>query len=163
MPINKKKYEQVIIYLCSKLSGEIKGKKKLAKLLYYSDFDFFEKFQKSITGETYKALPMGPFPVKLEEMLVGMKEKKEISIKAVKEREDYASTEIYNCSVKPDLSALDESEKKMLNRVAIKYGHLTGKQLEDLTHAEAPYIGTLLKNEIPYELAHYRGTDFSDL
>ncbi|MFH1201065.1 MAG: Panacea domain-containing protein [bacterium] len=163
MPINKKKYEQVIIYLCSKLGGEIRGKKKLAKLLYYSDFDFFEKNQKSITGDTYKALPMGPFPTKLEEVIVGMKGKKEISVKAIKEREGYAPTEIYNCSVKPDLLVFNKDEVKMLDRVIIKYGHLTGKQLEDLTHAEAPYIGTLLKNEIPYELTHYRGTDFSDL
>ena len=65
MPINKKKYEQVIIYLCSKLGGEIRGKKKLAKLLYYSDFDFFEKFQKSITGDIYNAYPKGPLPAML--------------------------------------------------------------------------------------------------
>ena len=51
----------------------------------------------------------------------------------------------------------------MLDRVATRYGHLTGKQLEELSHAEAPYIGTELKKEIPYELSFYRGTDFSDL
>ena len=53
-----------------------------------------------------------------------------------------------------------EEEKEMLDRVIVKYGHLNGKQLEDLTHAEAPYIGTKPK-EIPYELAFYRGTDFN--
>ena len=51
----------------------------------------------------------------------------------------------------------------MLDRIAIKYGQLNGKQLEELSHAEAPFIGTELKKEIPYELAFYRGTDFSDL
>ena len=51
----------------------------------------------------------------------------------------------------------------MLDRITVKYGHLNGKQLEELSHAEAPYIGTELKKEIPYELAFYRGTDFNDL
>ena len=60
MTLQKKKYQQVILYLCKKLGGEIQGKKKLAKLLYFADFDFFEKNQKPITGDTYKALPMGP-------------------------------------------------------------------------------------------------------
>jgi hypothetical protein len=35
-----------------------------------------------------------------------------------------------------------------LNRVSKIYGGLTGKQLEDLSHAEAPYIGTDEMGEI---------------
>ena len=163
MAINKRKYEQVIIYLCSKLGGTIRGKKKLAKLLYFADFDFFEKFQKPITGDVYKALPMGPFPTKLEDISREMKKKKEIVVENIEEREGYIPTEVYRCLVKPDTSFLDSQEKKMLDRVALKYGHLNGKQLEELSHAEAPYIGTEPKKEISYELSFYRGTDFNDL
>ena len=60
-------------------------------------------------------------------------------------------------------TAFDGEEKKMLDRVIMRYGHLNGKQLEELSHAEAPYIGTELRKDIPYELAFYRGTDFSEL
>ena len=76
MTLQKKKYQQVILYLCKKLGGEIQGKKKLAKLLYFADFDFFEKNQKPITGDTYKALPMGPVPVSFEKIISEMSEKK---------------------------------------------------------------------------------------
>ena len=62
MAIATKKYKEAIVYLCDQLGGEIRGKKKLAKLLYYMDFDHYEKNHKSITGDIYKALPMGPFP-----------------------------------------------------------------------------------------------------
>jgi uncharacterized phage-associated protein len=51
----------------------------------------------------------------------------------------------------------------MLDRVIARYGQLNGKQLEDLTHAEAPYIGTEPSQTIAYELSSYRGTDFGDL
>jgi len=163
MALNKKKYQNAILYLCQKLGGKVNGKKKLAKLLYFADFDFYEKNQKSITGDTYKALPMGPFPTTLEKITDEMSEKKLLNIKKTEEREGYLPTEIYECLSKPDLSALDEEEKKMLDRIAIKYGHLTGKQLEELSHSEAPYAGTELKKEIPYDLTFYRGTDFSDL
>lgn len=163
MGINKKKYEQVIIYLCSKLGGVIRGKKKLAKLLYFADFDYFEKFQKPITGDIYKALPMGPFPSKLEDVSSEMEEKKEIIIENIEERDGYIPTEVYRCLVKPDTSVFESNEKKMLDRVVLKYGHLTGKQLEELSHAEAPYVGTEPKKEIPYELSFYRGSDFKDL
>ncbi len=163
MAIHKTKYQQIILYLCQKLGGEVKGKKKLAKLLYFVDFDFFEKYQHSITGDTYKALPMGPVPSALDQITADMTNKKMIEIKKVEEREGYIATEVYHCIAKPDISVFTDEEKKMLDRVATKYGHLNGKQLEELTHNEAPYIGTELKKEIPFELSYYRGTDFSEL
>ena len=163
MPINQKKYQDAVLYLCQKLGGTVRGKKKLAKLLYFADFDFYEKYEKSITGDTYNALPMGPFPSSLDEITTAMVDKKQISIERMEGKEDYNPTEVYTCLVEPKDGALDNTERKMLDRIVTKYGHLSGKQLQELSHAEAPYIGTLLKQEIPYELAFYRGTDFSDL
>jgi len=163
MVFNKKKYQNAILYLCQKLGNEVRGKKKLAKLLYFVDFDLYEKRQKPLTGDVYRAFPMGPFPSKLEEITEEMAKEKLLSIDNVEERDGYNATEIYHCIKKPDISIFEEEEKKMLDRVATKYGHLNGKQLEDLSHNEAPYIGTELRKEIPYELAFYRGTDFSDL
>jgi len=163
MSFNKKKYQNAILYLCQKLGNEVRGKKKLAKLLYFVDFDLYEKRQKPLTGDVYKAFPMGPFPSKLEEITDEMAKEKMLSINNVEEHNGYNATEIYHCLKKPEISVFEDEEKKMLDRVAIKYGHLNGKQLEDLSHNEAPYIGTELRKEIPYELALYRGTDFSDL
>ena len=159
--ISEKKYQEVILYLADKLGGEIKGKKKLAKLLYFVDFDFFEKFQKSITGDMYKALPMGPFPITMEKVVTGMVDEKKIVISLEKTRTDYNPTEIYRIKEKPEIF-FSKDEQKILDRVVLKYGHLSGKQLEDLTHAEAPYIGTAPNQEIAYELAFYRGTNLDE-
>ena len=161
--IDIKKYQNVIAYLCQKLGGEIRGKKKLAKLLYFADFDFYEKTEKSITGDVYRALPMGPFPVMLDEVTSKMQRNKIITIEHTEDLPGYNPTEVYHCTIKIEPVALSEQERKMLDRIVTRYGHLNGKQLEELSHSEAPYIGTELKNEIPYELAFYRGTDFSDL
>lgn len=163
MILHKKKYQQAILYLCHSLGGQIKGKKKIAKLLYFVDFDLYEKDEKSLTGDTYKALPMGPFPSDLESILTEMKQSKLLSIESVEEYQGYVPTEMYTCLQDPDINVFDEKEKAILDRVIERYGHLTGKQLEELSHSEAPYIGTELKHIIPYELAFYRGTDFSDV
>lgn len=160
--INEKKYQNVILYLSSKLGGEIRGKKKLAKLLYFADFDYFEKKEEPITGETYKALPMGPYPVHMENIIKDLVTAKKLSVENVEEIPGYYPTEIYKIKNKPDLGVFTDDEIKTLDRVALKYGHLSGKQLEDLTHAEAPYIGTKPNQEIAYELAFYRGTDLSN-
>ena len=159
--ISEKKYKEVILYLAEKLGGEIKGKKKLAKLLYFVDFDFFEKFQKSLTGDVYKALPMGPFPVTMERVLTDMAREEKITIKFEKVRADYNPTEIYRAKKKME-GNFSKEERQILDRVILKYGNLSGKQLEDLTHAEAPYIGTAPNQEIAYELAYYRGTNMDE-
>ena len=161
MTLHTEKYKQVILYLCAKLGKEVKGKKKLAKLLYFVDFDFFEKNQKYFTGDTYKALPMGPFPVSMEKITTEMVKEGSLKIDSLPERDGYIPTEVYTGIKDPSVSNFTEEEKNMLDRVIERYGHLNGKQLEDLTHAEAPYIGTEPKKEIPYELAFYRGTDFN--
>lgn len=163
MSLHRRKYQNAVLYLCRKLKGEVRGKKKLAKLLYFADFDLYEKSQKSITGDVYRALPMGPVPSALEDIVLDMEKKKMLDIKQREEREGYIPTEIYRSIVEPDISVFTQEEKEMLDRVAIKYGHLNGKQLEELSHAEAPYVGTEPWKEIPYEMAFYRGTDFSDV
>ena len=84
-----------------------------------------------------------------------------LKIDSLPERDGYIPTEVYTGIKDPSVSNFTEEEKNMLDRVIERYGHLNGKQLEDLTHAEAPYIGTEPKKEIPYELAFYRGTDFN--
>lgn len=160
--LNKEKYTNVILYLCSELGGEVRGKKKLAKLLYFVDFDAFEKTESSVTGDIYKALPMGPVPNSLQEITSEMEHAGLVKIDSVSEIRGFNATEVYTCLKKPEMSVFSMEEKKILDRVIVKYGHLNGKQLEELTHAEAPYNGTKSLEEIPYELAYYRATDFAD-
>ncbi len=161
MAVHTEKYKQVILYLCAKLGKEVKGKKKLAKLLYFIDFDFYEKNQKHFIGDTYKALPMGPFPVSMEAVTKEMVKDGSLKIDSINEWDGYAPTETYTGLQSPTDAGFTKEEKEMLDRVIQKYGHLNGKQLEDLTHAEAPYSGTKPNEEIFYELAFYRGTDFN--
>ena len=165
MAMNSKKYQNAILYLCKQQGGTLYGKKKLAKLLYYLDFDRYEykESTQSVTGDIYKALPMGPFPEHM--MAVVQKLAKDGKLRAGKAESmpGYNPTEVYECRIDPDISVFDKDELAILERVAMRYGHLNGKQLEDLTHAEAPYVGTELSEEIAYDLAFYRGTDFSEL
>ena len=164
MAIDRKKYQNAILYLCWKIGGEVRGKKKLAKLLYFADFDLYEKDQRSITGDIYKAFPKGPLPSALNEMIQGLAKKGTLRVETIQEwGADYAPTEVYQCTTKPDMSVFDSEEIKILDRVARRYGNLNGEQLAELSHAEAPYAATELHQEVPYEFAYYRGTDFSDL
>lgn len=143
----------------------MRGKKKLAKLLYYVDFDRYEYEDSavSLTGDIYRALPMGPVPKHFTDIIAQLAKKGKLKIEQQEGSPEYKPTEVYTCIAEPDMLVFDEKEKKILTRVATLYGNLNGKQLEDLTHAEAPYIGTELNEEIAYDLTFYRGTNFDEV
>ena len=49
--LNKKKLKAVILYLAARVPDLTA--KKLYCLLYFIDFDFYEKYERSLTGLTY--------------------------------------------------------------------------------------------------------------
>ncbi len=158
-PFNSEKFEEVILYLLVHAPKQtISGKKKLAKLLYFADFNYFEAFEEPITGATYRALPMGPVPKELESTLAKLEGKKvTILKKSIGLENDIC---VYKLAEEPnalDFSKLSSKEKKVLDKVIKDYGHLPGKALENITHAEAPYCATAPGEYIHYELAFYRG------
>lgn len=160
-----KKYENTILYLCKALGGAVSGKKKLAKLLYYVDFDRYEykESMQSVTGDTYKHWKMGPVPNSYTAVIDKLEKAGKLTHESVDNGVGYNPTEVYMCQSDPDMSVLDADDVIILNRVAQKYGGLSGKELEILTHQEAPYVATEPDEDIPYDLAFYRETDFSDV
>ncbi len=159
------KYENAVLYLCDKLGGTIQGKKKLAKLLYYVDFDRFEykESMSTVTGDTYKSWKMGPVPEKYMEVVATLEKKNMLKRSTSGGSDGYRPAEVFTAVTKPDVSVFDNDDIAILDRVVKNYGNLDGKKLEILTHQEAPYIATEPDHEIAYELAFYRETDFSDV
>lgn len=159
--LNEKKYRNAILYLTGKIGrGSVWGKKKMYKLLYFLDFDFFEKYERPITGDIYHKLQMGPAPSYFDAIAADLKKEGLLDITKTKVCPGYNDAFIYKALAKPDISVFDKSEVEMLERVIKKYGDKSGTELETITHKEAPYLAVEDGEEIPLELSHYRGTNF---
>ena len=78
-----KKVSKCCFILVPQVEGWGGGKKKLAKLLYFADFDCMKK-SKSITGDIYKATK-GPLPVSLQDVVDEMLDKNMIKVDSVLE------------------------------------------------------------------------------
>lgn len=153
MDINKEKYKNAILFFSERVSHI--GKTKLNKLLYFMDFDHYEKYGKSITGDTYTNNDLGPVPSHVDEILDEMIGEKlvEISIEPVIDYIRYRLAPLVR--YKPDLFKADEVE--MLCGVVDKWANHTARELVIASHGEAPWIATRKGEEIPYALAYYRG------
>lgn len=153
MKINNEKYRNAILFFASNVPNL--GRVKLNKLLYFSDFDHFEKYGEPVTGETYQNDELGPVPMHIEQIIREMEseEQAEVVAEAVIDfvRYHLVPRIHYNPRIfKP-------SEMEILSAVSEKWGHHTAKELVIASHGEAPWLATRNGETIPYALAYYRG------
>lgn len=156
------KYCETVLFLLECLGGRIEGKVKLAKLMYFADFDHFEQFEAAISGDVYTNREMGPLGGLLDAATRQLHSEGAIERTQESKMAGGEKTMCLTLLGKRETSLLSESEKGTIRRVADKYGKLNGKQLTDLVHNEAPWLGTKPGEKIPYELAFYRGTAFGE-
>src|SRR5437870_4028341 len=120
--LDKDKYKNVVLYLLQEM-GEIKGKKKAYKLLYFLDFDFYEAYEKSLTGETYTALPMGPAPRYFDGIIDELRASGDLQVSKSRILAHHENdTVIFRPSTKNHTFHFTVQEKKMLDRIVRVYG-----------------------------------------
>jgi len=76
---NLDKFKQVLLYVLNKVGGKPNiGETVLHKLLYFIDFDYYEKFEENLMGATYIKNHHGPTSVELGEILKEMQRQGEL-------------------------------------------------------------------------------------
>ena len=152
--INRRKYKNAILYFLSNINNEHLGKTKLMKLMYYLDFDHFEKHGISVTEDTYCNLPAGPVPNEASDILEEMKSEGLISISTeqVKDFRKYNYTPL----VSPNIELFKPTESDMLKEVCRKWEYHSTAEIVNASHGEAPWVATREGENIPYALAFYR-------
>jgi uncharacterized phage-associated protein len=153
--MDREKMQQVVLFFLEKINNRHLGRTKLMKLLYYVDFDHFERFGTSITGARYRKLPHGPVPDKADKVIAQM-EKDGLVASVQMDAGPYAQDRLITRGGAFDSSKFSGGELEILQLVARRWEHATAKQIEAATHREAPWASTEDKKAIDYELAEYR-------
>jgi len=71
MEVNKEKMRELICYVLKNFENNV-NRDLLLKILFFSDFDYYNRYKKSITNETYKKYPNGPIPIHFTEIKDGL-------------------------------------------------------------------------------------------
>ena len=157
---NIEKFRQVLLYVLTQVAGKPNvGETVLHKLLYFIDFDYYEKFDESLTGVTYIRNHHGPTAVDLREILQQML--KNGDVKTVK-------IQYYGCPQKkhlalalPDLSALSAREIKHIDEVLSHLANKNAKEIEAYSHGDLPWQAAEPGQAIDYEAVFYRDARYS--
>jgi len=154
------KFKNVLLYILERCAGKPNvGETVLYKLLYFSDFNYYEMYEEHLTGAKYRKLPFGPVPQKLDTIVAQMMEKG--MIKRIKtEYYDKMQTR-YIPLAKADLTELKASEKEVIDKVIEQLSDLSASAISNYSHKDMPWMASKEGEEINYELAFYREAPYS--
>jgi uncharacterized phage-associated protein len=131
----------------------------LYKLLYFIDFDYYEKYEKQLMGLTYIKNTHGPTPREFVSVVKRMKASGELV--EVKSKFFAHEQKKFLPHHAPDLSLISGQELELIDDVLQRYADKSATQLSDMTHRDMPWKATKDKEDIDYELAFYRSDEFS--
>jgi len=157
---NYDKFREVLLYILAKIGARPNvGQTVLYKLLYFIDFDFYEKYEEQLMGAVYIKNRYGPTPTHFKKLVEEMEA--EGSLESVSSKYfKYAQTK-YLPRRMPDLSLLSARELQLIDEVINRLGHMTAAQLSEYSHGDTPWLGAEEDSKINYEMVFYRTPEYS--
>lgn len=150
------KFKQVLLYITSKCAGKPNvWKTVLNKLLYFCDFDYYERHGESITWVNYIKKMRWPVPQVMDLVIDSMVKRQEIQEIEVPYY-DFTQKRIIPL-INPDLSVLNAEELAQIDEIISKYWDKNAEWMTNWSHGDIPWDAT--PNEwdvISYWLVMYR-------
>lgn len=153
---NLEKFKEVLLYILSIVGGKPNvGEVVVYKLLYFIDFDFYEKFEEQLIGATYIKNHYGPTPVEFKIIVDDMIKKGEV-VKVDGKYFNYPQRK-YLPLREPDLTKLkDARELRHIDEVIARLGDKNATELSDYSHEDTPWIVAKENQPLDYEAVFYR-------
>lgn len=157
---NLKKFKEVLLYILSKVGSKPNiGETVIYKLLYFIDFNYYEKYEEQLIGATYIKNHYGPTPKEFVKIIEKMEEDKELVM--IKGKYFEYPQRKYLPLRMPDLSVLNGSELEVINEVLDKLSDMNAVQISEYSHKDVPWLTADDGEIIEYESVFYRTPEYS--
>lgn len=157
---NIKKFKEVLLYILNKVGSKPNiGETVLYKILYFIDFDFYEKYEEQLIGATYIKNNYGPTPVEFRKIVEKMIDDGEI-IKVESTYFEYPQTK-YLPVRKADLAKLKANEIELIDNILHRLSDMNASQISEYSHNDVPWLTTENQEIIEYESVFYRTPSYS--
>ncbi len=157
---NIEKLKEVFLYILVKVGNKPNvGESVINKLLYFIDFDYYEKYEEQLIGATYIKNHYGPTPCELGIVLKEMEKNKEILS---------VSNKVFDFEQKkfialrdPNLLVLNARELDHINEVLDRLSNKNAKEISEYSHGDIPWKAYKDGDTIDYESVFYRDDKYS--
>jgi len=156
------KFRQILLHILKKVGGKPNiGMTVLYKLLYFIDFDYYEKYEDQLMGLVYLKNHHGPTPLLFENLIGDMVKKGDVEIVKSKFYQYPQTKYLVNPEIEPNLSILNGQEQKHIDWELERLSDLTANQLSDLSHKDVPWVSAENGKPLDYESVFYRTPETS--
>ena len=153
-------FKEVLLYILRKVGAKPNvGESVLYKLLYFIDFNFYEKYEEQLIGATYIKNNLGPTPKEFIKIVEVMEKEKELI--RVKEKYFEYPQRKYLPRREPNLSILKGHELMMIDEVLEKLSDMNASKISEYSHNDVPWLTTDDGDIIDYESVFYRTAPYS--
>lgn len=157
---NIEKFKEVFLYILNKIGSKPNiGETVVYKLLYFIDFDYYEKYEEQLIGATYIKNQFGPTPIEFKKIVDRMIEHKEVE-RIESNYFSFPQTK-YLPLKRPDLSKLKASEIELIDDVLNRLSYMNAAQISEYSHNDVPWLTTENGKLIEYESVFYRILPYS--
>jgi transcriptional regulator with XRE-family HTH domain len=161
VPADKlEKFKAVLLYILEKVGAKPNvGETVIYKLLYFIDFNFYEKYEKKLIGATYIKNHHGPTPVEFKKIVNQMIDDDEIEI--VKSKYFKYDQRKYLPIKSPRLAILSGDEIQCIKDVLERLSDKNAAELSEYSHRDVPWMITAEGEKISYGSVFYRTPEFA--
>ncbi|MDP2594249.1 MAG: DUF4065 domain-containing protein, partial [bacterium] len=152
---NESKFKEVLLYVLEKVGSRPNvGQTVLYKLLYFIDFDYYEKHREPVMGLEYIKNHHGPTPRQFAAVIGEMQRRGEVE--EVRSKYFKYDQKKFLPLRTPDLSKLSAQELEHIDGVIARYGDKSASELSALTHEDTPWLVAREGAALNYQHAFYR-------
>lgn len=156
---NMEKFKEVLLYILNRVGSKPNvGETVIYKLLYFIDFDFYEKYEEQLVGATYIKNNYGPTPLEFQKVVEQMADLELVRVKST--YFSFPQTK-YLPLRKPDLTKLRANEIEVIDSVLNKLSDMNAGQISEYSHNDVPWLTAEDGGVIEYESAFYRVAPYS--
>ncbi len=153
------KFKEILIYILTKIGSKYDiNELVLYKILYFIDFNYYEKYEEQLIGATYIKNNNGPTPVEFQEIVEQMLDKDVIK---VKDKNFQYPRQKYLPLREPNLTNLKAIELEVINDVIKKLSNMNITQIDEYLYNDIPWKTTEKGKIIDYEKVFYRSPLYS--
>ncbi|HPR65258.1 MAG TPA: DUF4065 domain-containing protein [Thermoanaerobaculia bacterium] len=157
---NVRKFKEVLLYILNRVGAKPNiGETVLYKLLYFIDFDYYEKYEDQLIGAKYMKNKFGPTPVAFKKIVEQMIRDKEIE--QVKSRYFQRDQKKYLPLRSASLTILNARELELIDDVLNRLSDMSATKISEYSHRDVPWLSTGDGDLIEYESVFYRTDEYT--
>jgi len=157
---NLEKFKQVLLFILEKVGSKPNiGETVLHKLLYFIDFDYYEKYEENLMGATYIKNFHGPTSIELGAIIENMQKNGELE--AVKSKYFKYEQKKYLPIKRTDLNSLTAREIEHIENVLARLSDKNAREIERYSHEDIPWKVADEGKPLSYESVFYRDEKYS--